>query len=432
MNRNMDFLRLIGVFNYGLVLIYGLFLSVEIAGGCENKRQKALLLIMCPVFLLIQSFCWLIFGVSAAKQMYPIIVHLPLILILILGLKKSIGVALASVFTAYLCCQLPRCVNIALADITGSVLTGEISYTLVIVPIYLLLHRYFVRAANNTITDSRQSLVLFGSLPLAYYIFDYATVIYSNVLYNGDGAILELLPTILIIFYVAFLTAYFNQNQKRNQAEFQNTMLQTQLKQAEKAMAALRKSETQSAVYQHDIRHHLNMLGNLLINNNLHQAEEYIKKVQSDIEEITPKRFCENETANLLCSYFLKTADRIGVRLAFDVKLPKELSITDPELCSVLSNALENALKAVKNLESDRKWVSLYCGIRLGKLLIEVKNPFDGELVIKDGLPVSDNNGHGFGTVSIRAIAERRGGICTFKAEENVFELRFMLPIKSQ
>ena len=114
-----------------------------------------------------------------------------------------------------------------------------------------------------------------------------------------------------------------------------------------------------------------------------------------------------------------------------DVKLPQNLSITDPELCSVLSNALENALKAMGNLENDRKWVSLYCGIRLGKLLIEVKNPYDGEVVMKDGLPVSDNDGHGFGTVSIRAIAERRGGICTFKAEESVFEFRFMLPIKN-
>ena len=428
----MNFLRFMGVFNYGLVLIYGLFLSVEIAGGCENKRQKALLLIMCPVFLLIQTPCWLLLGIDTAKQLYPIIVHLPLILILIFGLKKTVGVAAASVFTAYLCCQLPRCVNIALADITGSVLVGEISYTLVIVPIYLLLRRYFVKAANNTITDSRQSLVLFGSLPLAYYIFDYATVIYSNVLYNSDGAVLELLPTILIIFYVAFLTAYFNQNQKRSQAEFQNTMLQTQLKQAGKAMAALRKSEMQSAVYQHDMRHHLNMLGNFLVNNKVQQAEEYIKKVQSDIEAITPKRFCENETVNLLCSSFLNSADRIGARLTLDVKLPKTLSITDPELCSVLSNALENALNAVKQLEDERRWVSLYCGIRLGKLLIEVKNPYDGEVVIKDGLPVSDNDGHGFGTVSIRAITERNGGICTFKAEENVFELRFMLPIKSQ
>lgn len=428
----MDFLKLIGVFNYGLVLIYGLFLSVEIAGGCENKRQKTLILIMCPVFLLIQTPCWLLMGVDTAKQLYPFIVHIPLILILLFCLKKPAGVAVVSVCTAYLCCQLPRCINIAFAGITWAALAGEIAYTLIIVPIYILLHRYFVRSANDAITTSRQSLILFGSLPAAYYIFDYATVIYSDILYSGSRSVIELLPTILIIFYVAFLTANHNQRQKQSQAEFQNSLLQSQLKQAKAAMESLRKSEMQSAVYQHDIRHHLNMLGNLLKTNKFQQAEEYINKVQSDIEAITPRSFCENETINLLCSSFLNNADRIGARLMLDVKLPKTLSITDPELCSVLSNALENALNAVEMLENDRKWVSLYCGVRLGKLLVEVKNPYDGEVIIKDGLPVSQKSGHGYGSLSIRAIAERGGGICTFKAKNGIFELRFMLPIKNK
>lgn len=427
----MDFLKFIGVFNYGLVLIYGLFLSVEIAGGCEGRRQKALIIAMCQIFLLIQTPCWLLFGIDTAKQLYPFIVHIPLILILLFCLKKPAGVAIVSVCTAYLCCQIPRCFNIVIADITNSTLAGEIAYTLVIAPIYLFLRRYFVRSANDSITYSRQSLILFGSLPLAYYVFDYATIIYSDMLYSG-GAIVEILPTIIILFYAVFMTAYRNQEQKRSQAELQNSLFQSQLKQAEAEMAVLRASEQQSAVYQHDIRHHLNMIGGLLLNDKIAQAEEYINTVQSNIEAITPKRFCENETVNLLCSYFLNKADKIGTKLIFDIDLPKTLSVTDPELCSVMSNAIENALNAVKLCEDERRWVRIYCQVRLGKLLIEVKNPYDGEIEMKDGLPVSKSDGHGFGTVSIRAVSERRGGICTFKAENGIFEFRFMLPIRNQ
>ena len=36
----MTFLTVLGVFNYGLVLIYGLFLSVFIAGGWEKGSQR--------------------------------------------------------------------------------------------------------------------------------------------------------------------------------------------------------------------------------------------------------------------------------------------------------------------------------------------------------------------------------------------------------
>ena len=103
----MSFLTALGAFNYGLVLIYGLFLSAAIAGGWENRRQKRLILALCPLFLLIQAPCWLILGESATEQLYPLIVHLPLALILILALKKPVGIALVSVCTAICAASCP-------------------------------------------------------------------------------------------------------------------------------------------------------------------------------------------------------------------------------------------------------------------------------------------------------------------------------------
>ena len=144
----MSFLSALGAFNYGLVLIYGLFLSAAISGGWENCRQKQLIIALCPLFLLIQAPCWLILGESVTKQLYPLIVHLPLVLILIFTLKKPAGIAVVSVCTAYLCCQLPRWGDLAVTAVTRSPLVGEISYTLAIYPIFLLLRRYFVRPAR--------------------------------------------------------------------------------------------------------------------------------------------------------------------------------------------------------------------------------------------------------------------------------------------
>lgn len=140
---------------------------------------------------MLQSPCWLFLGVEATKRLYPLIVHLPLVLILIFVLKKRFGIALVSVCTAYLCCQLPRWVNPFLTALTASPLAGEISYTVSIIPIFFILRRYFVPAAHDTVTDSPSSLFLFGSLPLAYYVFDYTTVVYSDILENNIQAINE-------------------------------------------------------------------------------------------------------------------------------------------------------------------------------------------------------------------------------------------------
>mgnify|MGYP000953791484 CR=1 FL=1 len=275
------------------------------------------------------------------------------------------------------------------------------------------------------------ALLLFGSLPVTYYIFDYATTIYSDALYSGIQALNEFLPTVLVTFYVLFLPAFHLQSQRRTDAEMQRSMLEAELEQSQSEMDSLHRLETQTAVYQHDMRHHLNAIDGFLAAGKPQQAEEYIRKVRSDIERITPKRYCDNELVNLLCSSFAGKAQRMGVRLEVDAKLPRELSVSDTELCAVLSNALENALRAVSDQPEADRWVTLYCGVRLGKLLVEIQNPCAEGLVMRDGLPVSERAGHGYGCRSIQTIAERRGGLCEFRARGGIFSMQFMLPVKA-
>ncbi len=426
---DMTFRSALDVFNYGLVLIYGLLLSVDIAGGCKTARQKRLIWLLCPVFLLVQLLSWFLLGEAGAKRIYPLIVHLPLVLILVLALQKRWGVAVVSTCTAYLCCQPPRWGRMVVEALTHSAVTGDLVYILLLALLFCLFRRYFVGAIHSAMTDSPAAL-LFGSLPTTYYIFDYATTIYSDALYSGIQVLNEFLPTVLVVFYILFLPAFHIQTQKRARAEAQTSLLEAALKQSQLEMDSLRQSELQTAVYQHDMRHHLNMIGGLLAADNTEQAQAYIRKVQADVESVTARRFCENETVNLLCSSFAQKAQRMGVQLHVDARVPREISVRDTELCVLLSNAVENALRAVAPLAPERRTVELYCGIRLNKLLIEVRNPYDVPPVMRNGVPISDEAGHGYGCRSIQTIAQQRGGLCQFRAEDGVFQLQVMLPVK--
>lgn len=322
------------IFCYVLVLIYGLALSADLStGGYVSRQQKYLLTLLCLLFLLMQGLGLVLLGERAVKQLYPLVTHVPLVLILILFMKKSVGVAIVSTCTAYLCCQPPRWGRIAVEALTQSTLAAELVYILLMPVMYYLLRRFFVAAAYNTMTSSTATLLLFGSLPVTYYIFDYATTIYSDALYSGIQALNEFLPTVLVIFYVLFLPAFHLQSQRQ------------------------------------------------------------------------------------------------GAVLTVDASLPNDVAISDTELCSLLSNGLENALHAVADLPADRKQISLYCGVRQNKLLIEIRNPCAGPIAMRDGLPVSDREGHGYGCRSIRAIAQRNGGLCVFSARQGQFLLQIMLPV---
>lgn len=424
----MSPVTILGVFNYGLVLIYGLFLSVAISGGWENERQRRLVFLLCPFFLLIQSPCWLLLGAETVKKLYPLIVHLPLTLILIFALKKPLGVAAVSVFTGYLCCQLPRWVDILTAAVFHSDLAGEIAYTLSIGPLFYLLLRWLAESAYEAMTASRQSLLLFGSLPAAYYVFDYATTIYSNLLYAGIPVLNELIPTASILFYVLFLTAYYRENQRRSRVELENAAACALLKQSQTEMDALRQTQAQAAVFRHDLRHHFNVVDGLLSEGKSDQALEYIRKMRQEAASMAVVRYCGNETVNLILSSFRQKAEKDGISLTVEAALPEELPVSDVELCAILSNGLENALHAAARLPEGQRWVRCGCTVKREKLLLEIENPYLGQIAMED-VPTTDRPGHGFGCRSIRRITQQHGGLCSFTPKDGVFTLQVVLPL---
>lgn len=418
---------LLEALNYGLVLLYGILLSADITGGWQEKRS--LVLAFCPLLLALQTVVAGLLGVEAMRRLYPLLIHLPLVLLLIFGLKRPAGMALTGVCTAYLLCQLPRWVKLLTVMATGLPFVGEAVYTLSIVPLFFLLRRFFAPAAHSAMTASRRSLWLFGSLPLAYYVFDYAAAVYSDLLYDRGLALVEFLPTALIFFYVLFMTAYHNQLQKGMEHELQRSMLENALKQSALELDNLRRLESRMAIHQHDMRHHLAILESHLRTGDHPQVEAYIREVRANVDALTPAHFCENEPVNLLCIAFSERAKAAKIDLRVKAGLPKRLPISDTELCSVLSNALENAIRAAAPLEELRRWVTFSCEVKRNNLLIEIRNPFDGTVRMENGIPQSGREGHGYGCRSMRNIVQQHHGHCLFDTENGVFTVRIVLPM---
>lgn len=132
---------------------------------------------------------------------------------------------------------------------------------------------------------------------------------------------------------------------------------------------------------------------------------------------------------NLICSSFANKAAYLEVELTIRARLPEVLSISDTELCAILSNGLENALNAVAHLDDADRWIKLYCDVKCSQLLIEIENPYAGSITMENGLPVTTEAGHGYGCRSIRAIVLQHGGLCTFSPENGIFDLQIALPL---
>jgi len=61
------------------------------------------------------------------------------------------------------------------------------------------------------------------------------------------------------------------------------------------------------------------------------------------------------------------------------------------------------------------------------KLLLSVKNPTARIPIFSDGVPMSERNGHGYGTQSILYTTKQLGGNCQFSVQDNQFIVRVIL-----
>lgn len=421
---------ILGLINYGLVLLYGTFLAVGFSGGCVSKKERRAVAALSIIILVAQMLSYALWGLEHTKKLYPLISHLPLFLMLVLIFKKPWGVALACVLTAYFCCQLPRWIATFTLYLFDTELAYQIGYMLTLAPLYLFLRRYFTMPAYRAMTYSKRSLYLFGGLPLFYYLFDYATTVYTDALYAGVRMVNESLPAAMALFYVAFVSVYHAEVQRRNQLEIDNAMLAAQSERAKNEIFALQQVQQQTAIYRHDMRHHLSLLNGYLEAGELAKAGEYMRQAQADIDKIVPVQYSENNAVNLILSSFATKAKQQGVTFSAQANIPAALPLSDTELCALLSNGLENAVFAAAQMDAQvRPAVRVNCQPHKDKLLIYISNPYRGTVIMRDKLPESSRPGHGFGVKSIKLIVEKYAGYCSFEAKDGLFTLKVVLPL---
>ena len=235
------------------------------------------------------------------------------------------------------------------------------------------------------------------------------------------------MPSICCIFYFVFIFYYYYKLEEQEQAERLAESLHMQLTHAAIDLNHMRTMQTQAASYRHDMRHHFTYLQALARTGNLDKIRDYIQTVQSDLDAITPKRFCSNELINLLLSAYDTKAESEGISLLVQASIPAELPLSDTKLCAILSNALENALHA--SIETEEKFIQVQLAERNQTLLIQISNPFIGTVSFQNGMPVSTQTGHGFGTKNIAAIADSYHGQFQFFAKDEIFTVRVLLPL---
>ncbi len=407
---------------YCLALLFGTAVAVSFAGMARTRKNYlAVVCFTIFVFTLQLSSLWL-WGMAMTIKIYPLLAHLPVIFFIIVYLKRPWLIAVTSMFASFLCCQPPRWIGSVAGAVFDSVSINHACYVGATLLVYYFLQKYVVESVRQLMKRSIKSCMLFGAVPFIYYLFDYTTTIYTDFMYSGARVAVQFMPSITSALYFVFVLIYYGEIQKQANAQRELDMLATQYRQAQTEFASLRQMQQSAATYRHDMRHHFALLQSLASKGRIEEIKDYLQTAQSDMDAITPTRFCENETVNLILSSFADKAKQSEVKLTVDAKLPDSLTFSDTELCSLFSNALENAICACESIaDSNERYIRLRVYSKNNKLCIDIRNSYQTEPVFYQGFPVSSREGHGFGTKSISHIIEKHGGIYQFSVKDGLF-----------
>lgn len=268
-------------------------------------------------------------------------------------------------------------------------------------------------------------LVLFVTVFLSVLMwYSYGEYVYNPFTVNVVCRSLSVICCFTILFLQLALCTI---NRKERDIDMLNYMVEMQKEQ----YSISKKTIDLINVKFHDLKHEISRIEMLEEKERSEKIEE-LKKQASVYSSIAKTGNASLDLVlmekNLLCNKY-------DIGLSYLVNDENALCfMTQSDVFSLMGNALDNAIDELKNIDDkDKKFINLVISRRIeGQVSIHIENYCQNKVKFVNGLPVStkgDTNYHGFGTKSIKLIAEKYNGITNMSYKDHIFSLDIMIPI---
>ncbi len=240
-----------------------------------------------------------------------------------------------------------------------------------------------------------------------------------NVLYIAStiGVIICVLFFVLKIF-----TLTYQQNEILRQFHEQKNYSEKMLKGDEN----LRR-------FRHDYRNHMIVINAYLENGNTDSARSYLNSINASISDTVNKISTGNFVADAILNNKTVVAAQNGNRIQFSGQVPAD-GIADEDICTVLANAVDNALEATQKLQSESV-IHVEAAIRNNMFLLNISNPVAEKVKIGKNNTIKttkkNKSEHGIGTKNIQKIVKKYNGALTLDCTDMIFTFSIRLHLQA-
>ena len=182
---------------------------------------------------------------------------------------------------------------------------------------------------------------------------------------------------------------------------------------------------------RHDFRQNILTMKNLYHEGDYTRLGEYIDEYYASLPSPETKQYCQNGALNALLNFYAGKAKENGIRASFRIDIPRKISVSDVDLCTIIGNILENAIAACMDLPEEERMLSLSGLVQNHRLYIVATNTFNGIIRQWNGEYLSlRHSGNGIGLNSVRASAEKYHGKAEFSHNEKEFQSNVLLVLE--
>lgn len=239
---------------------------------------------------------------------------------------------------------------------------------------------------------------------------------------NQEIAMSWLIFSIIAALSMIVLILYWHSKEEhriRQIIEMRNRM-------GEEKYNSLNRLYAANAKLYHDFRHHLMVIHELLKDNDCLQAIQYIENLEKTENDLSHVKWTGNHVIDIIINTKISEMKKEGISYSINVEFPqRSANIFPNDLCSVLSNLLENAIEACKiNRIEKNKSIELVIRKINKMIFIKVENPMEIKPIMKEEAFLTskkEKDLHGWGLKSVQSVVKKYGGEVKYNMGDKLF-----------
>ena len=178
--------------------------------------------------------------------------------------------------------------------------------------------------------------------------------------------------------------------------------------------------------FRHNMNQHFILEKTYLENRDYTALEKYCNKNLNFLDVKAGVSNTGNLYIDSIVNYKADVADREGISLLADIKVPGDAEMNAEDITICLGNILDNAIEAVKKRKDDRE-IHLCVSADQDNLFIHIVNAYSDGMIRKEGgrylSSKGEGRGHGLGLLIVRQIVEKYEGEMTIQDKNGKFDV---------